>query len=247
MFLTWLYAILFYAATALLVYGLGRKIRQYWTTPAPLKIAVTPAPTTPAGVVVRTAKEVVLFSSLFRSNKWIWVFGYMFHFGMAIALARHLRYFSEPVPEIIVMIQWIGIYGGFAMVLGLLGLWARRVVVDRVRYISSPSDHLILALLVAIGASGLLMDYVAHPDIIGLKAFALGLVTFNVQPLPADPILILHLSLVIILMVVFPVSKLLHAPGVFFSPTRNQVDNPREKRHVAPWAVAKFESGNSDK
>jgi len=39
-------------------------------------------------------------------------------------------------------------------------------------------------------------------------------------------------------MFIFPVSKLLHAPGVFFSPGRNQVDNPREKRHLAPWAAA---------
>jgi hypothetical protein len=38
-------------------------------------------------------------------------------------------------------------------------------------------------------------------------------------------------------MIIFPISKLLHAPGVFFSPSRNQVDNPREKRHLAPWAA----------
>ena len=38
-------------------------------------------------------------------------------------------------------------------------------------------------------------------------------------------------------MLVFPVSKLLHAPGVFFSPSRNQVDDAREKRHLAPWAA----------
>jgi nitrate reductase gamma subunit len=48
--------------------------------------------------------------------------------------------------------------------------------------------------------------------------------------------LLLHLGLVIALMLVFPFSKLLHAPGVFFSPTRNMVDNPRERRHVAAWA-----------
>ena len=47
-----------------------------------------------------------------------------------------------------------------------------------------------------------------------------------------------HLGLVLILMFIFPFSKLLHAPGVFFSPSRNQVDNPREKRHIAPWAAA---------
>ena len=43
--------------------------------------------------------------------------------------------------------------------------------------------------------------------------------------------------LVIALMLVFPISKLLHAPGIFFSPTRNMVDNPRETRHVTAWAV----------
>jgi nitrate reductase gamma subunit len=46
----------------------------------------------------------------------------------------------------------------------------------------------------------------------------------------------LHLLLVIGLMLIFPFSKLLHGPGLFFSPTRNQVDNPREQRHIADWA-----------
>ena len=39
-------------------------------------------------------------------------------------------------------------------------------------------------------------------------------------------------------MLVFPLSKLLHAPGLFFSPTRNQSDDPRESRHLAAWAAA---------
>ena len=76
----------------------------------------------------------------------------------------------------------------------------------------------------------------AATDIVAVKAFMLGLVRFDWQPLPSDPMLLTHLGLVIVLMLVFPFSKLLHAPGVFFSPTRNQVDNPREQRHVAPWA-----------
>ena len=45
----------------------------------------------------------------------------------------------------------------------------------------------------------------------------------------------MHLRLVATLMIIFPISKLLHAPGLFFSPTRNQVDNPRET--AAPRAV----------
>jgi nitrate reductase gamma subunit len=123
-----------------------------------------------------------------------------------------------------------------AMVVGLAGLWARRFLVDRVRYITSTSDHLILALLIAIGLSGLMMRFVAHTDIIRVKDFFQGLYVGQITVLPADPLLLLHLLLVAGLMIIFPYSKLLHAPGLFFSPSRNQVDNPREKRHVAAWA-----------
>ncbi len=242
MFLSALYALVFYAAFLILVLGLGYKIWQYWKTPAPLKIPTTPAPVTKTGVVLRMGRELVFFESLFRSSKWTWIFGWMFHIGLFLVLARHLRYFTEPVWWWVELIQPFGKYGAFAMLGGLAGLWARRVLVDRVRYISAPSDHLMLALLVGIGATGALMTWVSHTDIIALKAYFLGLMYFDWQPLPGDPILIIHLTLVAALMLVFPFSKLLHAPGVFFSPSRNQVDNPRERRHLAPWA-AKLESG----
>jgi len=64
----------------------------------------------------------------------------------------------------------------------------------------------------------------------------------DIRALPADPLLYAHLGLAALLMIVFPFSKLLHAPGVFFSPTRNQTDDARERRHLAPWA-ARLESG----
>ena len=106
------------------------------------------------------------------------------------------------------------------------------------RYISTPSDHLHLALLIAIGATGLGMRFVRPTDIVGVKAFILGLMRLEIQPLPADPVLLVHLALVALLLIVFPISKLMHAPGLFFSPTRNQADTPREARHVAAWAAA---------
>ena len=242
--LTVVYALLFYLATAVLLAGLGFRIWEYATTPAPLKIPTTPAPRTPSGVVMRLGREVVLFESLFKANKWTWLFGWIFHAALLVVLLRHLRYFLLPVWEWVALIQPFGIYAGFAMVAGLLGLWARRILVPRVRYISAPSDHLMLALLIGIGISGLMMKYVAHTDIVALKSFFLGLMRFNWQPLPPDPVLLVHLGLVAALMIVFPFSKLLHAPGLFFSPTRNQVDNPRERRHLANWA-REFEAGRS--
>ena len=235
--ITILYALLFYAATAILVIGVTRKIVIYARTPQPLKIPITPAPTTRSGVVWRIVTEITVFKSLFKSSKWTWLFGWMFHVALVVVLLRHLRYFTEPIWTWVALIQPFGIYAGFAMLLGLGGLWARRFLVDRVRYISSPSDHLMLALLVAIAASGLAMKYLVHTDIVALKAFFLGLMLFSWQELPADPVLLLHLALVAILMIIFPVSKLLHAPGILFSPTLNQADNPREQRHVAGWSA----------
>jgi Nitrate reductase gamma subunit len=236
--LTIIFIALFYLASALFVGGLAYKIYIYARTPAPLKIATTPAPLTNSGVALRIAREVVLFESLFKSSKWTWIFGWLFHFTLLLVVLRHLRYFTEPVWSIIVLIQPIGMYAGFGMVAGLAGLWVRRLFVDRVRYISTPSDHLMLLLLIAIGVTGLGMRFVAHTDIVAVKAFILGLMRFDWQPLPSDPVLLLHLFFVVALMAIFPISKLLHAPGLFFSPSLNQVDNPREVRHVSSWANA---------
>lgn len=235
-FVSILYGLLFWAATLVLVVGVGRKIYLYATIPAPLKIPTTPAPVTQVGVVGRMFREVVFFESLFRANKYTWLFAFMFHMALWLVLLRHTRYFME-MNSFLLFIQPFGKYASFVMVLGLAGLWGRRLFVDRVRYISAPSDHLMLALLIGIGLSGMMMTFVSPTDITMVKGFFRGLMTFDFHPLPASPILLVHLFLVVLLMLIFPISKLLHAPGVFFSPTRNQVDNPREKRHISKWAL----------
>ena len=231
------YAALFYIATAVLVGGLIYKIWLYKRVPAPLKIPTTPAPTTQSGVAYRLFKETVFFESLFKSNKWIWLFGWLFHFGLLLVLLRHLRYFTEPVWFWVTWLQPFGKYASWMMIVGLAGLLLRRIVVDRVRYISSPSDHLMLILLLAIGGTGVAMTFFNPVDVTTMKIFFLGLMRFDLQPLPSDLLIVVHLALVAFLMIIFPFSKLLHAPGVYFSPTRNQVDNPREQRHIAAWAL----------
>jgi len=235
--LTAFYAILFYVATLTMVGGLALRIYQYATTPAPLKIPTTPGPTTRTGVVFRMFREVVYFESLFRANKWIWVFGMLFHAGLLLVVLRHLRYFTQPVWFWVDLIQPFGIYAGFAMLAGLGGLLVRRIVLAAIRYISAPSDYLMLLMLIFIGISGMIMKFISRTDIVAVKQFFLGLIVFDWQPLPSDFPLLVHLTLVALLMIIFPFSKLLHAPGIFFSPTRYQVDNPREKRHVVAWAA----------
>ncbi len=235
--LTIAYAVLLYTATIVFVAGLTARIVRYARTPAPFKIPTTPAPTTRVGVSLRMMREVGLFASLFKGNKVLWFLAWLFHAALLLVLLRHLRYFIEPVWAWVALVQPFGVYAGFGMIAGLGGLWLRRLLVPRVRYVTRLSDHLHLLLLIAIAASGLLMKFVAHVDIIAVKAFILGLLRFELQPLPTDPILLIHLGLVAALMIVFPMSKLLHGVAIFFSPTRNQVDDPRERRHLAPWAA----------
>ncbi len=236
--LTVTYALLFYAAAAAFGLGLAYRVWLYAKTPAPFKIPTPPAPLTKGGVALRLAREVVLFESLFKANKWIWLFAMLFHAALVLVLARHLRYFQEPVWTWVALIQPFGLYAGFVLAIGLAGLWARRFLVERVRYISSPSDHLMLALIMGIALSGLALKYGDRTDVVAVKTFALGLMRLDVQALPAEPFLLVHLALVALLMIVFPFSKLLHAPGVFFSPTRNQADDARSRRHLARWAAA---------
>ena len=233
-------------ATLFMIGGIIKKAIQFSKTPAPLKIPVTPAPKTTGGVVIRMAKEVILFNALFRASKWTWLFGWLFHVSLALAFIRHLRYIIDPegmfgfmMPVIgLWIVQLAGQYAAFGMLIGLGGLLARRFFVARVRYISAPSDYLMLVLIMAIAFSGFLMSFVSgfSVDIVQVKLFMLGILSFNLQDLPEGTVLLAHLVLVAILGLVLPISKLLHIPGVFFAPTRNQVDNPREKRHIADWA-----------
>ena len=237
-----IYVVLFYVAMAVLFGGIANKIMLYKRVPAPLKIPVTPAPLTTGGVVYRMFYEVVFFNSLFRASKWTWIFGWIFHVSLLLAFFRHLRYVISPdffIWPLVnnMVVQSFGHYAGFTMLIGLAGLFARRIFVDRVRYISAPSDYLMLLLIMGIAGSGLMIAYVAHTDVVQLKAFIMGLFLFDWQNLPGDIILLAHLTMVLLLALIFPISKLLHAPGLFFAPTRNQVDNPREKRHLSPWGA----------
>ena len=229
-----------YLSLLLFVIGLSYKIIQYWQTPAPLKIPIAPAPLTRTGVLVRMAAEVFLFKSLFRASKWTWFFGWIFHWALVLLFIRHLGYFwPGDTPEALLKTEPFK-YASFPLIIGLTGLLGRRIFVDRVRYISAPSDYLMLILLIAIGASGMLMTFALYyPDMGLVYSFAEGLVTLNWSELPSELIFLAHIFLAFTLIAIFPISKLLHGPGVFFSPTLNQVDNARKRRHISSWAKKK--------
>jgi len=213
------------------------------------------------GVIARMFLEVFLFRSLFRnirgevregprltfaSAKWLWLAGILFHYSFLTIVLRHLRFFTEPVPFFVKIISSLdGFFEIFVPVLFLTDiaflaavtyLFLRRVVIPQLRYISLPTDYFALFLILGVGVSGVLMRQIFKVDLLKVKELTMGLATFHpTMPGGIGVIFYIHLFLVCCLVAYFPFSKLMHAGGVFLSPTRNQANNNRMKRHVNPW------------
>ncbi|WP_456324883.1 sulfate reduction electron transfer complex DsrMKJOP subunit DsrM [Desulfonauticus submarinus] len=218
-------------------------------------------PSTTWGVILRMFFEVVTFRSLFRntkvelydgpklayaSSKWLWLFALMFHYSFLTIFVRHMRFFTEPVPFIFQALDKVDgmlqlgvphIYMTDVVILVALGyLLLRRLVVPKIRYISLPADYFPLFLIFGIVISGILMRYFVKTDVVGIKQLTMGLVTLKPTiPEGVSAIFYIHVFLVSVLLVYFPLSKLMHMGGVFLSPTRNLANNNRMKRHINPW------------
>lgn len=217
-------------------------------------------PSKGTSVIVRMAFEVLLFRSLFRntfseiregrlvhsSRKWLWLGAIVFHATFFTVLFRHLRFFTSPVPSSLHIVELldgfmqIGVpilyMSGVILLLATMYLFARRIHIPQVKYISLPADYFPLFLIFAIALSGILMRYFIKVDICDVKTLMMGLITFSPHiPEGVGVIFYVHLLLVSTLLAYFPFSKLMHAGGVFFSPTRNMANNSRIVRHINPW------------
>lgn len=265
-----------YVASATFVVGVVLKITGWMRSAVPFNITTTTgqqkslswikndemgSPSNQLSVIGRMLTEVFLFRSLFRntrsslyegrlihdSNKWLWVFGLVFHYSFLLVFLRHYRFFSGPeIPALFMGIETmdsilqVGVPTLYLTDLLLVGgatlLFARRILVPQIRYISFAADYFPLLLILAIAFSGIAMRYALRVDIMSVKELTMGLVTFQpVVPGGIEPIFYIHLFLVSVLFAYFPFSKLMHAGGVWLSPTRNMAANTRQVRHVNPW------------
>ncbi len=265
-----------YLALVVFIVGLINRVIGWGKVPVPFKIPTTcgqqkslpwikhsklESPATGGEVFMRMVLEVLLFRSLFRnlrtekapgdrvvygSSKWLWVAGLAFHYSFLIVFLRHLRFFKQPTPKIISIIEsfdgFLQIGSPHLLVTGLVlfgavfYLFLRRLFVPQVRYISLPADYFPLFLIMAIAGTGMLMRYFLRVDIIKVKELTMGLATLHPKvPDGIGVIFYIHIFLVSTLFAYFPFSKMVHLGGVFLSPTRNLANNSRMVHHPNPW------------
>lgn len=283
--LQWLFGVAVpYLAVLVFVVGFVRKVLGWSRSAVPFAIPTTGGqaksfpwikdakldnPSTQFGVFLRMALEVLTFRSLFRNTRmklkegklfyqleiFLWVGALAFHYAFLTVLLRHMRFFLEPVPWCLQLLESVDSFfrveiiypefqfglpavylSGLVLLAAVVYLAVRRIVIPSVRYISLASDFFPLILIFGIAFSGIMMRYVTKIDINAAKQLTIGLVTFHpTVPEGIGAIFYIHLFFVCTLLAYFPYSKLMHLGGVFLSPTRNMLGNTRAYRHVNPW------------
>jgi nitrate reductase gamma subunit len=274
-----------YLAIITFVLGFAYRVINWSRSPVPFAIPTTAgqqkslpwikhsqieSPITTWQIVVRMALEILTFRSLFRNTRmklttgkrlsyqleiFLWAGALAFHYAFLVVLIRHLRFFIEPVPfwvqlienvdsffrfEIIYPVFKFGVPGvyisGFILLAAVSYLFLRRLFVPQVKYISLASDYFPLFLIFGIALSGIFMRYFTKIDVTAAKELTMGLITFRPTiPEGVSAVFFVHVFFVSILLAYFPFSKLMHLGGVFLSPTRNMATDTRARRHINPW------------
>ena len=217
-------------ALGVLLVGTAARVLLWVRTPSPLPIPLAPAPRTRAGVAGRLVLELFAFRSLARASLATWLPAALFHYALLVLLVVHLRFLYPALPPWLVPFLGASGWATLALVAGLGALLGRRVLVDRVRRISAPSDYLHLVLLLAIALSGTALKRLHPVELYPVGGFVRGVLSLDWQPLPAHAGLVVHLVLALALFAVFPISKLVHAPGIAFAPTFHQRDPASRRR-----------------
>jgi len=171
--------------------------------------------------------EALLFPSLFRGDRALWCFAWLFHATLALVFLGHIRVFSAVIDRALLLLGMSqgGIdalsatAGGGAGILllatGLL-LLIRRAAIPRVREISGAPDFFAPLLLVAIIATGNVMRFGPHFDLEQTRVWARSLTAFS-PVVPTDSTFLIHALLALVLIMIIPFSKILHFGGIFFT------------------------------
>ena len=214
--------VLFYIA--IIVFTLGTLYRLwYWLkTPVPWRINLAPSKTTWKGVVGKIAAEVLIFISLLRNDKKLWIFAFTMHIcGLAVLLGTHFfglidagvdLWTSSSIPlgqEII----FVAACFAFPLIAALLLLLINRIWEKKVRRVSMPTDYIAIGLVLAHVLAGTYMSFFTELDMAEVMKWGLGLATFHPYVVHGSWIFPVHLTTGFTLFMYFPFSKLFHPMG----------------------------------
>jgi nitrate reductase gamma subunit len=220
-----------YVAVGVFLVAMVYRVRSWMKLPAPA-MTLFPAPAAEGKAnAINTAKEAVFFRSLFKGDRPLWIFSWGFHVVLAMIFLGHLRVVSN-VDRVFMTLGMseAGIQGmssgaggaaGIIILLTAVALLLRRLLLPRVKEITSIADVLALVLIGAILVTGNMMRFSAeHFDLTLTREYFAGLASFqgvtNAEALQ-NGVFLTHLALALLLLMYIPFSKILHFGGIFFT------------------------------
>lgn len=223
-------AILPYVAAVVFVATMTYRVYVWRKLPAPA-MTLFPAADTEGANVINTIKEATLFRSLFRGDRVLWSFAWVFHVVLALVFVGHFRVFvnvdsvlmSAGMTEAGIQLMSGGVGGaaGIVILITALFLLIRRFVIPRVREITSFGDVFALALIGLILITGNMMRFGAeHFDLGQAREYFASLATFSGVGDAAvlqNNVFVVHFGLALLLILYIPFSKILHFGGIFFT------------------------------
>jgi hypothetical protein len=99
--------------------------------------------------------------------------------------------------------QSIGIIAGYLLPIALGYIVIMKIFIEKKKYVSTYNFFLI-AIIFAIGVTGLLMKIVFRPDIVGIKEFIIGAVTFRFADVPESVPFTIHFLMFLVMLVWLP-------------------------------------------
>lgn len=213
-----------YASAAIFLGGIVYKLVCWLAVPAPFPATVFPVPGSLSDRWSVFLQEILLFKSLYRHNKLLWLLSWMMHGSLALIVAGHIVgiYFFGQQFTVLgfsreasrALSYFSGMAAGTVLIIALFGLMVRRLYDDAARATSDWSNYLEIGLLVGIALTGIgLRLSITGYDFVLIRDYIAGIVLFHPLPIPGSLWFWWHFLLVNILMMYLPYSKLIHGLG----------------------------------
>ncbi len=211
-----------YIAIVLFVLGTIYRLWCWLRTPVPLNINLAPAKTTWKAVTGKIAAEVLLFISLLRNDKVLWVTAWVMHVcGLIVIVASHFfgiidasveAYTPYSIPYSKTILYVAALFA-FPLIATLLVLLFRHIISRDIRRITIPVDYVALGLILAHVFGGTYMSFFTEVDMDKVAAWGMGLMTFRPVVVEGSWIFAVHCATCFITFAYFPFSKLFHPLG----------------------------------
>lgn len=156
------------------------------------------------------ASDVLFFGRLLMVNPALWIGEWFFHASFLLVLTRHLRFFLNPIPAWVWFLQTPGLIAGYLLPVTLLYILIIRLRTNHEKY-ASPANMFFLVLVLVISTIGVLMNALFKPDLVDVKLFILGIMSFSPVAVPGSVLFLLHFSLILVLVSILP-SHIFTAP-----------------------------------